>query len=163
MNDICMAYISSGNILFLLWSVTIELFRFFFLYINLGKNYSNLFFSIILCIFVTALFSGYTDNFSLCEIFFFVFVCEYNHNFVSKTYFYELQLMKSLFTSLVKYCVSKVSAYKKKIISWYIKKFNICLLQIWKTNQRGTGITYNFGHFTLVWNRSTFVFLCLWS
>lgn len=136
---------------------------FFFIYINLGKNYSNLFFSIILCIFVTALFSGYTDYFSLCEIFFFVFVCEYNHNFVSKTYFYELQLMKSLFTSLVKYCVSKVSAYKKKIISWCIKKFNICLLQIWKTNQWGTGITYNFGHFTLVWNRSTFVFLCLWS
>lgn len=94
---------------------------------------------------------------------FFVFVCEYNHNFVSKTYFCELQLMKSLFTSLVKYCVSKVSAYKKKIISWYIKKLNICLLQIWKTNQRGTGITYNFGYFTLVWNRSTFVFFCLWS
>lgn len=94
---------------------------------------------------------------------FFVFVCEYNHNFVSKTYFCELQLMKSLFTSLVKYCVSKVSAYKKKIISWYIKKLNICLLQIWKANQWGTGITYNFGHFTLVWNRSTFVFLCLWS
>lgn len=89
----------------------------FFIYINLGKNYSNLFFSIILCIFVTALFSGYTDYFSLCEIFFFVFVCEYNHNFVSKTYFCELQLMKSLFTSLVKYCVSKVSAYKKKFIS----------------------------------------------
>lgn len=83
----------------------------------MGKNYSNLFFSIILCIFVTALFSGYTDYFSLCEIFFFVFVCEYNHNFVSKTYFCELQLMKSLFTSLEKYCVSKVSAYKKKIIS----------------------------------------------
>lgn len=93
----------------------------------------------------------------------FVFVCEYNHNFVSKTYFCELQLMKSLFTSLVKYCVSKVSAYKKKIISWYRKKFNICLLQIWKTNQWGTGISYNFGYFTLVWNRSTFVFLCLWS
>lgn len=53
-------------------------------------------------------------TFHYARIFFFVFVCEYNHNFVSKTYFCELQLMKSLFASLVKYCVSKVSAYKKK-------------------------------------------------
>lgn len=53
-------------------------------------------------------------TFHYARSFFFVFVCEYNHNFVSKTYFCELQLMKSLFTSLVKYCVSKVSAYKKK-------------------------------------------------
>lgn len=62
----------------------------FFLYINLGKNYFNLFFFIILCIFVIALFFGYIDYFLLCEIFFFVFVCEYNYNFVSKIYFCEL-------------------------------------------------------------------------
>lgn len=112
---------------------------FFFIY-KPGEKLFQFVFSIILCIFVTALFSGYTDYFSLCEIFFFVFVCEYNHNFVSKTYFCELQLMKSLFTSLVKYCVSKVSAYKKKkIISWYIKKLNICLLQIWKNKPMRDG------------------------
>lgn len=136
---------------------------FFFMYKPGEKLFQFVFLHNIVYICYCVIFWLHWLLFIMRDLFFFVFVCEYNHNFVSKTYFCELQLMKSLFTSLVKYCVSKVSAYKKKIISWYIKKFNICLLQIWKTNQWGTGISYNFGHFTLVWNRSTLVFLCLWS
>lgn len=136
---------------------------FFYIYKPGEKLFQFVFLHNIVYICYCVIFWLHWLLFIMRDLFFFVFVCEYNHNFVSKTYFCELQLMKSLFTSLEKYCVSKVSAYKKKIISWYIKKFNICLLQIWKTNQWGTGISYNFGHFTLVWNRSTFVFLCLWS
>lgn len=115
-----------------MWIVIIELFRFF---LYLGEKLFQFVFSIILCIFVTALFSGYTDYFHYARSF---FVCV-NHNFVCKTYFCELRYWWKayLHKSCEILCKSSFQIQKTKkttLFSWYMKNLNICSLQIWKTN-----------------------------
>lgn len=122
-----------------MWIVIIELFRFF---LYLGEKLFQFVFSIILCIFVTALFSGYTDYFHYARSF---FVCV-NHNFVCKTYFCELRywwkayLHKSILLILCKSSFQIQKTKKNTLFSWYMKNLNICSLQIWKTNLSGTDI-----------------------
>lgn len=115
-----------------MWIVIIELFRFF---LYLGEKLFQFVFSIVLCIFVTALFSGYTDYFHYARSF---FVCV-NHNFVCKTYFCELRYWWKayLHKSCEILCKSSFQIQKTKkptLFSWYMKNLNICSLQIWKTN-----------------------------
>lgn len=121
-----------------MWIVIIELFRFF---LYLGEKLFQFVFSIILCIFVTALFSGYTDYFHYARSF---FVCV-NHNFVCKTYFCELRYWWKayLHKSCEILCKSSFQIQKTKkttLFSWHMKNLNICSLQIWKTNLSGTDI-----------------------
>lgn len=140
-----------------MWIVIIELFRFF---LYLGEKLFQFVFSIILCIFVTALFSGYTDYFHYARSF---FVCV-NHNFVCKTYFCELRYWWKayLHKSCEILCKSSFQIQKTKkntLFSWYMKEFKYLLTPNLKN--KPIRYWYNFGHFTLVWNRSTFVFCCL--
>lgn len=152
-----MAFISSGNILLLCELLLLNYLDFFYTW---GKKLFQFVFSIILCIFVTALFSGYTDYFHYARSFF-VCVSEYNHNFVCKTYFCELRYWWKVYLQVLWNIVQvKFSNTKnKKKTHFLAEEFKYLLTPNLKN--KPIRYWYNFGHFILVWNRSTFVFCCL--